>query len=245
MDIQIFEGAGEVAEEAAARVAARVTDHPDAVLAIPTGRTPVEMYRRLVNAHRSGAVDLGQVRWFALDEFRGIAPDHPESFRGWLMEHLILPARLDPLRLVSMRGDTMDPDAEAAAYEAKIRAAGGLELAILGLGRNGHLAFNEPGTPEDSTTGVRSLTDVTREANQYLFPAEDAPTRGLSMGLGTIATARALLLMATGSSKSDAVRAMIQQETRVEACPAALLRDHPDATVLLDREAAAALGKVT
>ncbi|MFH1529286.1 MAG: glucosamine-6-phosphate deaminase [Pseudomonadota bacterium] len=241
MDIRILDDATAVAEEAAARIAAWVAARPDAVIAIPTGLTPVELYRRLVAAHRAGAPDLGGVSWFALDEFQGVAPDHPGSFRRWLLEALIHPAGLDPERLHSLRGDAPDPAAEARAYEARIRAAGGLDLAVLGVGRNGHLAFNEPGTPPDSPTGTRRLTEATREANAYLFSVGEVPTHGMSMGLGTLAATRRLLLLATGASKAAAVQAMTRPETSVTTCPAALLRDHPDAVALVDREAAAAL----
>jgi glucosamine-6-phosphate deaminase len=241
MDIEIFDGADAVAEEAATRIAARITAQPDVALAVPTGLTPVKMYRRLVDAHRAGRLDLGRVRWFALDEFFGVPPTHPGSFRRWLMERLIHAADLDPARLFSLRGDTADPVAEAAAYEDRIRAAGGLDLAILGVGRNGHLAFNEPGAAPDSVTGIRTLTEATRQANAYLFPGGGVPTHGLSMGLGTLAAAGSLLLLATGASKADAVRAMTQPSTDLGVCPAALLRDHPDAVALVDREAAAAL----
>lgn len=241
MDIRILDDADAVAEEAAARVSARIVARPDAAIAVPTGLTPVGMYRRLVDAHRAGRVDLGQVRWFALDEFLGVPASHPGSFRRWLMERLILPAGLSAERLCSLRGDAPDPVAEAAAYEARIRDAGGLELAVLGLGRNGHLAFNEPGTGPDSAAGPRLLTAATREANAYLFADGEVPTHGFSMGLGGLAAARRLLLLATGTSKAATVRLMTERSTSVSACPAALLRDHPDAVVLLDAEAAALL----
>ena len=238
MDIRIFEDAGEVAEAAVALIVDQVLSKPGMNVAVPTGRTPMEMYRRLVAAHRAGVVDLGRVRWFALDEFLGIPSDQAGSFRRWLLERLVLPAGLDPARLHSLRGDTEDPAAEAAAYEARIRDAGGLDLALLGLGHNGHLAFNEPGTPGDSRAGPRPLTQATREANAYLFPAGEVPAHGMSMGLGTLVEARRLILLATGASKAAAVEALTRPDITVEACPAALLRDHPDAAVLLDRAAA-------
>ncbi len=241
MEIRIFDGADAVAQEAAARIAARITARPDATIAVPTGLTPVTTYRHLVEAHQAGRLDLGRVRWFALDEFFGVPETHPGSFRRWLMERLIRPAGLDPALLFSLRGDAPDPGAEAAAYDARIRDVGGLDLAVLGVGRNGHLAFNEPGTDPGSPTGIRRLTDATRQANAYLFPRGGVPTHGLSMGLGTLAVARSLLLIATGASKADAVQAMARPSTTVAACPAALLRDHPAAAVLADREAPVAL----
>ncbi len=241
MEIRILDGVGAVAEEAAAQIAARIAAQPDAAIAVPTGRTPVELYRRLVEAQRTGAMILGRVRWFALDEFLGIRPDHPGSFRRWLVEHLIRPAGLSEDRLCSLRGDAPDPAAESVAFEARIHAGGGLDLAVLGVGANGHLAFNESGTPGDSPTGPRRLTEATREANAYLFPEGEVPTRGLSMGLGTLAAARSMLLLATGAAKADAVLAMTRRSTSVAACPAAILRDHPDAVALLDLAAATAL----
>ncbi len=238
MDIRIFEEAEEVAEAAVALIVEQILSNPGMNVGVPTGKTPIEMYRRLVAAHRAGVVDLGRVRWFALDEFLGVSSDQAGSFRRWLMERLIQPAGLDPVHLHSLRGDAEDPAAEAAAYEARIRAAGGLDLALLGLGHNGHLAFNEPGTPGDSRAGPRPLTPATREANSYLFPGEEVPTHGMSMGLGTLGQAKRLVLLATGASKAIAVEALIRSDITVEACPAALLQDHPDAVVLLDRAAA-------
>jgi len=238
MDIRIFEEAEDVAEAAVALIIAQVLSNPGMTVAVPTGRTPMEMYRRLVAAHRAGVVDLGRVRWFALDEFLGVSSDQAGSFRRWLLERLIRPAGLEPAHLHSLRGDTEDPAAEAAAYEARIREAGGLDLALLGLGHNGHLAFNEPGTPGDSHAGPRPLTSATREANAYLFHAGEVPTHGMSMGLGTLGEARRLVLLATGASKAAAVEALTRPDITVEACPAALLRVHPDAAVFLDRAAA-------
>ena len=244
MDIRIFEEAGDVAEAAVALLSAQVLSNPGVNVAVPTGKTPMEMYRRLVAAHRAGASDLSRVRWFALDEFLGIPPDQAGSFHLWLLERLILPAGLDPARFHSLRGDTEDPVAEAAAYEARISDAGGLDLALLGLGHNGHLAFNEPGTPEDSHAGPRPLTSATREANAYLFPAGKVPTHGMSMGLGTLGQARRLVLLATGAPKAAAVEALTRPDITVTACPAALLLDHPDAVVLLDRAAASRIDRV-
>ncbi|MBM4370360.1 MAG: glucosamine-6-phosphate deaminase [Deltaproteobacteria bacterium] len=236
MDIRCLDDAAAVAREALRQVLACVTERPDASVALPTGHTPVLLYQALAAAQRGGGTDLRRVTWFALDEFLGVGPGHPGSFRRWLMEHFVEPAGLDAGSLHVLRGDAPDPVAEAASYEARIREAGGLDLALLGLGENGHLAFNEPGTPPDSRCGVRVLSEATRRASADLFGDDPVPRQGLSMGLGTLAEARRLVLLATGPSKAAAVEALSRRD--VLACPAALLRGHPAALVLLDSPAA-------
>jgi len=213
------------------------------VVAVPTGKTPVLMYQLLAEAQRSGELDLSRVLWFALDEFAGLPPEHPGSFRRWLVEHLFIPAGLDQERLQSLRGDAVDLVAEARAYESRIAAAGGLDLAILGLGLTGHLGFNEPGTPADSCTGIRKLSRRSRDANQYLFPDAEVPASALSMGLGTIMGAKEILLMASGSSKAKAVSKMLSPSSRPLTFPASILREHVNTTVLLDQSAAALAGE--
>jgi glucosamine-6-phosphate deaminase len=209
-------------------------------VALPTGETPLRLYGRLLHLVRQGAVELSGVRWFSLDEFCGDSLPESATFRHFLLERFILPAGLRPdaLRSLSHRGE---PEQEALAFEQSIRDAGGIDLAILGIGGNGHIAFNEPGTPFDSRTGTRSLEPGTVAASRYLFPPEvPLPTMGLTMGIGTLMAAREVILMATGSHKAAIVRALVDAEPD-EHLPASALKNHPCAHVVVDRAAASLL----
>ena len=239
IELTIVDSEEQVADAAVEEVRGVLARRRAAAIAVPTGRTPMPMYERLVQLHRDKRLDLSSVRWFALDEFLGLPPTHPGSFRHWLERHLIGPARLDPLQLWSLRGDAEDPAAEALSYEARIRSAGGLDLALLGIGTNGHLAFNEPGTTGSSRTGVRRLTAETRAANRYLFPNGEVPREGLTIGLGTLLESRVLVVLATGGAKAAAVEEMLRPPPDALRSPASLLQGHPHARAILDRPAAA------
>jgi len=227
-----------VAEAAGEVVRKLVEGKPDAVIAIPTGNTPVPLYKLLSSWVREKSIDLSRVRWFALDEF--MSPDLPygSSFRSVLEQQFAKPCQIARGNLKSLDPTTLEPEAEALRYESAISAAGGLDLAILGIGLNGHIAFNEPGTPFDSRTGLRKLSRATREANDHMFlPWVDPPVMGLSMGIGTLLEARQVLLMATGASKAAIVKRLKETDPTPDL-PASALKGHADVTVVLDLKAA-------
>jgi len=207
---------------------------PTAAIAIPTGRTPLALYRHLVGEVQAGDDSLCDIQWFALDEFCG--PDIPieARFRTFLLDRFILPAGLNPNNLHAMDGACGDPMMEAQRYEDEIAAHGGLTLAILGIGTNGHIAFNEPGTPLTLRTGVRRLTETTVAANRYLFPkGSSRPSVALTMGPGTLLEASRGLLLATGSGKKDII-ARLKNTPPTPDLPASVLHLHPDCTVITD-----------
>jgi glucosamine-6-phosphate deaminase len=198
------------------------------------------VYARLVALHKAGQADFAAARTFNLDEYVGVATDHPASFNAFMRATLFDHVNLDPARCHLPRGDAADPEAEARAYEAAIAAAGGIDLQLLGIGRNGHLAFNEPTSSLASRTRIKTLTQATRTANAPAFAPDPVPRHAITMGIATILEARGCVLLATGASKAGAVARMVEGALGAD-CPATALQLHPAATVVLDREAASRL----
>jgi len=206
--------------------------NPRRVLGLPTGRTPVGMYRRVVAACRREYHCFRDAVTFNLDEYAGIAREHPGSYFTFMRENLFDATDIDPLNAHLPNGAADDLDAECAHYEREIAAAGGLDLTFLGLGSNGHIAFNEPGTPFDARTRVVALTESTRRANAPLFADGHVPTHAITMGIGTILESRAIVLLASGESKRDAIERLRSGEVSVEF-PASALHGHADVRVLV------------
>ncbi len=204
-----------------------IQSNPRAVLGLPTGRTPIGMYDRVVQECSREYRCFRDVVTFNLDEYCGVPRDHPGSYFTYMKQHLFDQVDLDPRNAHLPNGLTPDP----AGYEAEIRRAGGLDLTFLGLGRNGHIGFNEPGTPFDSRTRVVELTQSTRHANADLFPDGHVPTHAITMGIGTILESRAIVLLVGGAGKEEAIARLRSGEIS-EEFPASALHTHPDVTVL-------------
>ena len=214
---------------AADAVLDRLAARANPVLGIATGSSPLPLYEQLARRSR----ELPRLRGFALDEYLGLPPGHPQSYREVVRREVVEPLGLDPADVQVPNGAAADPERAAADYEELIRAAGGIDVQILGIGGNGHLAFNEPGSALDSRTRVVELTASTREANARFFPSlGDVPAQALTQGLGTIREARSLILLASGSGKADAVAAALTGPVTPRV-PASVLQLHPDVTVLL------------
>lgn len=227
---------------AAARfVAARIRAKPDAVLLLPTGTTPLGMYGRLVELHAEEGLSFARATFFNLDEYLGLAPDHPASYHVYMEENFYKLVDANPARVHVPDGSAPDPEDECERYEAAIREAGGVDLCVLGIGRNGHIGFNEPGAPFGSRTRVVRLAESTRRVNAADFEGNRAPERAITVGMQTICEARVALLLASGANKAGAVAAAVEGEIS-ESVPASMLRRHPNTTFLLDREAATSLG---
>ena len=231
----------------AARIVARLLRaKPDAALALPTGSTPRAIYAELVRQHRDEGLSFARATAFNLDEYVGIPPDHPGSFRRALHEALYRHVDLPPDRAHAPDGQAADLAAACASYEAAIAAAGGLELALLGLGIDGHIAFNEPTSSFGSRTRLKTLTDETRAANQPTFGAfaalgpEPVPQHALTVGIATILSARRCLLVAFGAAKAAAVAKLVEGPLAA-LVPASALQLHPQATVIVDEAAAEGL----
>ena len=236
MRIRVLDHADAVAGAGADAVAAAVAARPAAVLALPTGRTPIPLYDALAMRHEKGAIDLSGAFGFNLDELI-LPPGDPRTFRVYMEQHAWGRTGLKRERCAIPDGAAPDPEAECRRYEAAIEEAGGIDLAILGVGADGHIAYNMPG-PVTLATHVTRLPDGL--AASLGIPPEAWPLRALTMGIGTIRNARALLVLATGAAKATAVRALVKGPEDPE-WPCSFLSKHPDAEVLLDPEAASAL----
>lgn len=242
MDIRIFETREDVAAAAARRVVEAIHARPNLVLGVPAGQTPVPVYEELRRLHRTAGVDFSGITCFTIDEFLGLERTHPSSFRRFLEEHLFSGINVDPRRVHSLNGAADDVEGECQNYERMIDAAGGIELQILGLGRNGHIGFNEPADVLVARTHRVTLHADTRRDNAARFGGnpDRVPLEALSMGIGTILAARQLLLIATGEAKAGPVEQSVRGgvTTRV---PASMLQLHSDVELYLDRPAASRL----
>jgi glucosamine-6-phosphate deaminase len=225
---------------AAAIVAAKVREKPDAVLLLPTGTTPLGMYRRLVELHAEGGLSFAHTTFFNLDEYVGLVPDHPASYHVYMSVNFYGRIDADPERVHVPDGSAPDLEAECRRYEDAIREAGGADLCVLGIGRNGHIGFNEPGASFGSRTRVVRLSESTRRVNAADFEGNRAPEKAITVGMATIFEAREVLLLASGTNKARAVAAAIEGEVSEEV-PASMLREHPSTTFLLDHDAVAAM----
>lgn len=214
-----------------------VVRRPSAVLALPTGETPVSLYSELSRRAAEGRIDVSRVVAFALDEWYGVPPDHPGSNAAFFRRWPALPLRA----LHLMRSDAPDAEAECRRFAALLDEAGGLDLAILGIGLNGHLAFNEPGSPFDSRCRPVALTEITRRSHAAEFGGlATTPATGLTLGLADIMAATEALLLACGEAKAGVLRDALSGPV-TEALPASVLQRHPRLTVIADRAAAAGL----
>ena len=242
MRIRIFRTPEAAAQALAADVARAIARKPSLVLGLPTGRTPIPLYRELARLGHAGAIDFSHATTFNLDEFLGIAAADPRSYRAFMERHLFARAGVRPGRAHFLNGMAADVAAECARYERAIRRAGGIDLQILGLGQNGHIGFNEPGGALVARTHQTRLTAATRAANAAQFGGRlrDVPRSALSMGMVTILHATRIVMLATGASKARCVERMINGPltTRV---PASFLQVHRNVEVWLDRSAASRL----
>jgi glucosamine-6-phosphate deaminase len=240
MEVVPLASADAVAVLAADTIERLVRDRPRAVLGLATGSTPLATYRELVRRHVAGeAPSYAEVTCVLLDEYVGLPDGHPQSYRATIARELTDALGIDPARVHGP--DPADPQNAGAAYESLLRDAGGVDLQVLGVGVDGHLAFNEPGSSLGSRTRVKTLAGQTRSDNARFFGSpEEVPRHVLTQGLGTILDARHLLLIATGAAKAPAVAAAVEGPLTA-SCPASVLQLHPHATVLLDPSAAAAL----
>jgi glucosamine-6-phosphate deaminase len=242
MKVILCETTQDAARCAADIVIARVVARPDAVIGLATGATMTPLYQRLVAACRARCVSFARTRVFNLDDYIGLAPDHPCSFTAYLYTAFLDHIDIQPHNIHLIRGDMADPMAGCRGYETLIASCGGIDLQLLGLGQNGHIGFNEPGSDFGSRTRVQALSAQTRQANAIHFTGHGTvPGLAVTMGIASILDARECLLVATGAAKARAAAAMIAGGMDPEH-PASALQSHPNTTVVLDRAAARDLG---
>lgn len=240
MEIHVLPDAEAAAKAVAAHIAARVVAGEAHVLGLATGRSPIRIYADLVARVQAGSLSLAGVKSFNLDEYLGLGAADTTSFRSYMEQHLFSRVALAEAHVPD--GLARDPQAEALAYERAIAAAGGIDLQLLGIGQNGHIGFNEPGSDLASRTRVVKLTASTLAANAPDFgPGQSVPPEALTMGIGTIMEAREIVLIATGAAKAAALVAALKGPVSPD-CPASALQGHAAVHVFADPAAAARLG---
>jgi glucosamine-6-phosphate deaminase len=236
-EVVIVSSAEEGGDIAADIIASLVAKKPDAVLGLATGSTPLATYRALATR----GLDLSRTRGFALDEYVGLPAEHPESYRAVITREVVEPLGLTP-ELVRVPGDDGQPiEGAGERYEQDIDAAGGVDVQILGIGRTGHIGFNEPGSSFASITRVKTLTEQTRIDNARFFDSiDDVPRHCITQGLGTIMRAQHLILLAFGAAKADAVAGAVEGPVTA-SLPGSAVQLHRRVTVIVDEEAASGL----
>lgn len=243
MNVCVYPNGDLAAVAAAVLIAGQVIDKPKSVLGLATGSTPLPIYRELISMWHRGVIDFGSVTTYNLDEYVGLGPDHPCSYRRFMQENLFSHINVPQSNIHIPNGLAQDVDAECAAYDAAIAAAGRLDLQLLGLGANGHIGFNEPAAVFTTHSYCVRLSEQTLKDNRRFF--EDGapmPTHALTMGIASIMQAKRIVLVATGKNKAAAVRAMIEGPVD-PMVPASILQMHRHATILLDADAASLLSR--
>jgi glucosamine-6-phosphate deaminase len=241
MEVIILPTAAEASEVAARLVARQVREKPSSVLGLATGSTPCKLYQLLARMHREDGLDFSKATTFNLDEYVNLDPTHPASYHQFMEENFFSHVNVRRESVHIPDGMVADVPAHCAEYERAIRKAGGIDLQILGLGSDGHLGFNEPGSSLASRTRIKTLTKQTRSDNARFFTgAQEVPHHVITMGLGTIMESRMCLLLAFGKAKAEAVAASVEGPVTASV-PGSLLQFHPQAKVLLDAESASLL----
>ena len=243
MEIVICKTKEEASKIAAGIITAAVKDNPKIVLGLATGSTPVPMYNEMAKAVKDKKVSYKMVRTWNLDEYVGLPGTHDQSYRYFMNKNLFEKIDIKISNTHVLNGMAKDPVKECEKYEAQIKKAGGIDIQVLGIGSDGHIAFNEPGTSLQSRTSVVYLTPSTIKDNARLFfkgKENEVPTRALSMGVGTICEAKKIILLAFGKNKADAVKGMVEGGMS-QFCTASALQAHNDAWIFCDEESASKL----
>ena len=226
-----------MSREAAKIIAAQVVLKPDSVLGLATGSTPLGLYAQLADKFKNVNLDFSETRTVNLDEYQGLAPTHPQSYRFYMDENLFSKINIRPENTHLPDGLAADPVAECAQYDALIHSLGGVDLQLLGIGHDGHIGFNEPGDAFVNNTNLTILDERTIEANKRFFAsAADVPRRAYTMGIGTIMRARKILVVVSGADKAAIVRKAFNGPV-TPAVPASILQLHNDVTLVGDEAA--------
>jgi glucosamine-6-phosphate deaminase len=241
MEIVILPGSRQIGRLAADAIESLLRGKAEAVLGLATGSSPLPVYDELARRHAESGLDFSRAHAFALDEYVGLEPGHPESYREVIRREFTDRVNIDPANVHSPDGTAEDIPAACRDYEERIRLLGGVDLQILGVGTDGHIGFNEPGSSLASRTRIKTLIEQTRRDNARFFRGiDDVPHHVVTQGLGTIMDARHVILIATGARKAQAVRDFVEGPVAA-ICPASVLQWHPHATILMDEAAASSL----
>lgn len=244
MEIIINETAEEASIAAARIIAQQVKNKPDSVLGLATGGTPVPLYQELIRQHQEEGLDFSQITTFNLDEYVGLPPTHPQSYHHFMQEQLFQHLNIKPENNHIPNGMAENIPKHCADYEAMIEEAGGIDIQILGIGSDGHIAFNEPTSSLASRTRIKSLTEQTVQDNARFFDGDESevPVHCITMGIGTIMESRMTILLAFGEGKSQAIADTVEGPVTA-IVPASILQHHPKAKIFIDQGAAKQLQK--
>ncbi|MDI6600879.1 MAG: glucosamine-6-phosphate deaminase [Thermoanaerobacteraceae bacterium] len=224
---------------AARIVADEIRKKPDMVLGLATGGTPLGMYKELIRIHKQEGLDFSRVITFNLDEYYGLSPDNEQSYHYYMYENFFKHINIKPENIHIPDGTVEDINEFCEEYDREIQRVGGIDLQVLGIGRNGHIGFNEPGDELITETHVTTLTEETRIANARFFgKLENVPEKAVTMGLGTIMKAKKILLLASGREKAGIMSELLSDTNVTTKVPASFLHLHPDTTVIMDRDSA-------
>ncbi|HYE11220.1 MAG TPA: glucosamine-6-phosphate deaminase [Patescibacteria group bacterium] len=241
MRIVIAKDYDELSKKAANLLASQITLKPNSVLGLATGSTPVGAYNELVRIYKEGDINFTEVVTFNLDEYYGLDKENPQSYYYFMMENLFKHVNMNKRNIHIPDGRAKDIELECVEYENRIKQAGGIDLQLLGIGRNGHIGFNEPDVKFEAQTHLVTLDEDTIEANSRFFTAlDEVPRKAISMGIKTIMHSRKIILLASGEEKAETINSMINGKITPEL-PASVLQLHPDVVVLLDEKAASRL----
>ncbi len=219
-------------------VVKQINEKNNSVLILPTGSTPLPVYKNICEMYKNGDVSFENVKTFNLDEYIGIEKDHEERYYNFMKKNLFSHINIKPENVNIPSSETNDPEKECVLYEDKYRASGCADMALLGIGQNGHIGFNEPGTAFDSVTHVTSIADSTVKANSRFFASEDlVPKKAMTMGISTILSAKKIILLITGKAKHEILMRLLKQNIATENIPASSLLNHNDVVIYADREA--------
>jgi glucosamine-6-phosphate deaminase len=231
----------EMGKVAGSLVAERMRAKPHCVLGLATGSTPIPLYQELIRLHQQEGLDFSTTITFNLDEYIGLPPTHDQSYRYFMNRQLFDHTNINKAGTHVPDGQADDIEAHCLAYEMMIEDVGGIDVQVLGIGGNGHIGFNEPGSSLASRTRAVDLTPETIRDNARFFASmDDVPTRAISMGIGTVLESETLLMLATGANKASAIRAALEGPISI-ACPASALQLHPDVTFVVTEDAATGL----
>lgn len=237
MEMIIVDDYEQLSQRASDLIVEQVSMNPESVLGLATGGTPLGIYRELIKANREGKIDFSSVSTLNLDEYIGLAPSHPQSYRQFMKRELFDAINISEARTYIPDGRAEDLEEECERYETLIEAVGPPDLQLLGIGENGHIGFNEPGSDRDGETHIVELTESTRSANARFFESdEEVPSHAITMGIRSILKSQRILLLASGEKKAGAIKRLLQGGEDVNF-PASALWSHPHVTLVMDKAA--------
>lgn len=238
MKVMVVENYEEMSRKTANIVASQIILKPNSTLGLATGDTPLGMYKELVYLYRMGDIDFSDIKVFNLDEYYGLSKNNPRSYNYYMENNFFKYINVKDENKNIPNGMAIDIDRECRDYENKIEKSGGIDIQVLGIGRNGHIGFNEPDVKFEATTHLVNLDEITIEANSRFFNSiEEVPTKAISMGIKTIMHAKKILLLASGKEKAEAIFNAVKGKITPEV-PASILQLHPDIILIVDTDAA-------